>query len=158
MLPADAMNELMRAAFRAHSTLSTAGDRMVADLGLTMARCHLLEALDAEGQPRTVAQIARRMGLTRQAVQRLADDSAGRGLIVYAINPDHARAKLMTMTEAGRAAHGAAMLRQRTWASELAQGLDSTWIQIAVEMLRLVSSRAAPEPPKSGSTRLSEDS
>ena len=41
------------------------------------------------------------MGLTRQAVQRIADLLVDRGLAEYRPNPDHRRAKLLACTEAG---------------------------------------------------------
>jgi DNA-binding MarR family transcriptional regulator len=59
------------------------------------------------------------MGITRQSVQRIADILAERGLAEYLPNPAHRRAKLLTPTEAGRAAiarigpgHAAAAARQ----------------------------------------------
>ncbi|CAM5572547.1 hypothetical protein STANM309S_01878 [Streptomyces tanashiensis] len=44
------------------------------------------------------------MGITRQSVQRVADLLVREGLAAYAPNPAHRRAKLLTPTEAGRAA------------------------------------------------------
>jgi DNA-binding MarR family transcriptional regulator len=48
-----------------------------------------------------VAAIGRRMGMTRQGVQRVADLLVERGLADYRPNPDHRRAKLLACTEAG---------------------------------------------------------
>ncbi|HVV92218.1 MAG TPA: MarR family winged helix-turn-helix transcriptional regulator, partial [Hyphomicrobiales bacterium] len=54
--------------------------------------------------PLTVPQIARRLGVTRQNVQRIADllvaDSAAR----YAANPDHRTSPHLVLTPAGTAA------------------------------------------------------
>jgi DNA-binding MarR family transcriptional regulator len=52
-------------------------------------------------EPRTVAEIGRRMGMTRQGVQRVADLLVERGLAEYRPNPAHRRAKLLACTEAG---------------------------------------------------------
>ena len=52
-------------------------------------------------EPRTVAEVGRRMGMTRQGVQRVADLLVERGLAEYRPNPAHRRAKLLTCTEAG---------------------------------------------------------
>lgn len=52
-------------------------------------------------EPRTVAEIGRRMGMTRQGVQRVADLLVARGLAEYQPNPAHRRAKLLACTEAG---------------------------------------------------------
>jgi DNA-binding MarR family transcriptional regulator len=42
------------------------------------------------------------MGLARQSVQCVADALKDDGLIRYEPNPDHRRAKLVCLTEAGR--------------------------------------------------------
>ena len=52
-------------------------------------------------EPRSVAEIGRRMGMTRQGVQRVADLLVERGLAEYRPNPAHRRAKLLACTEAG---------------------------------------------------------
>ena len=46
-------------------------------------------------RPRTVAEIGRSMGMTRQGVQRVADLLVDRGLATYEPNPAHRRAKLL---------------------------------------------------------------
>jgi DNA-binding MarR family transcriptional regulator len=51
----------------------------------------------------TVAAIARRLGLARQAVHRVVDDLVIQGHVRKLPNPDHARAELVSLTPAGRA-------------------------------------------------------
>ena len=65
--------------FRANGLLLAAGDRLSKDLGLTSARWQVMGAI-GDG-PLTASQVARRMGLTRQSVQRVVDLLAGEGLI-----------------------------------------------------------------------------
>jgi DNA-binding MarR family transcriptional regulator len=65
------LTELMLEVFRLNGRLLTAGDRLARPFGQTSARWQILGALEAE--PRTVSDIARIMGLTRQSVQRTAD-------------------------------------------------------------------------------------
>jgi DNA-binding MarR family transcriptional regulator len=64
--------------------------------GQTVARWHLMSVLF--DQPLTVASAARRLGLVRQSVQRVADD------LVAAGSPDHRRSDLYSLTSAGRRA------------------------------------------------------
>ena len=52
-------------------------------------------------QPRSVADVGRLMGLSRQAVQRVADLLVAHGVAEYRRNPAHRRAKLLACTEAG---------------------------------------------------------
>jgi DNA-binding MarR family transcriptional regulator len=51
--------------------------------------------------PRTVPAIARRLGLSRQGVQRVANDLRAEGLVELRTNPDHARSPLVALTPTG---------------------------------------------------------
>ena len=68
-------------------------------VGQSVARWHLLSVLS--GGPHTVAASARRLGLARQSVQRVANDLLADGLVVSAPDPNDARAPLMELTEQG---------------------------------------------------------
>ena len=67
------------------------GEAMAKLADQTLARWVILDAI--EEAPTTVAQIARRRGIARQAVQRVADLLERDGLAVYEANPGHRRAK-----------------------------------------------------------------
>ena len=69
-------------------------------LGQTVARWHLLSVI-SEG-PRSVAGAARRLGLARQSVQRVADRLVAEGLAVAEPDPADARAPQLALTLAGR--------------------------------------------------------
>ena len=51
----------------------------------------------------TVAETARTLGLARQSVQRVADLLEADGLVRYVDNPRHRRARLIRLTDEGRA-------------------------------------------------------
>src|SRR3984893_12866003 len=90
----DAVTDLVLETFRLNGRLLVSGDALVADLGLTSARWQVLGAMALSPVPLSVAQIARNMGLTRQAVQRLVNEMQGDGLVRLAPNPhqQHAHA------------------------------------------------------------------
>ncbi|MGJ3262221.1 MAG: MarR family winged helix-turn-helix transcriptional regulator [Salinarimonas sp.] len=136
------VTDLVLAIFRANGALIASGDALVADLGLTSARWQVLGAVTLAGRPLTVAQAARRMGLSRQAVQRVANDLADVGLVVYTDNPDHKRAKLITLTPEGEAAYGAADRRWMAWARGLGEGFDQADLARAAEIVRTIAARA----------------
>ena len=69
--------------------------------GSTAARWHLLSVVSEA--PLTVSAAARRLGLPRQAVQRVADDLVACGHAAKRPNPGHARAPLIEPTDEGRA-------------------------------------------------------
>jgi DNA-binding MarR family transcriptional regulator len=74
-------------------------DALARSVGQTVARWHLLSVLS--GGPHTVAAAARRLGLARQSVQRVANDLLADGLVVSAPDPNDARAPLIELTEPG---------------------------------------------------------
>ena len=127
--------------FRLHGALLATGDALVGDLGLTSARWQVLGAVALEPQAPTVAQAARRMGLSRQAVQRIANDLKAEGLVRFIDNPDHQRAKRMELTQTGQRAYASAMDRQRRWAEGLARGIDSDDIYKARDLMTTLLNR-----------------
>jgi DNA-binding MarR family transcriptional regulator len=136
-----AITDLVLETFRFNGRLLAAGDALVADLGLTSARWQVLGAIALSAVPLSVAQIARNMGLTRQAVQRLANEMQADGLVRFAPNPHHQRAKLVLLTPAGNTAFAAVMKRQSRWATELGRGLNAKPIETAAVMLRTIRRR-----------------
>lgn len=137
----DAVTQLILETFRLNGCLLMAGDALVADVGLTSARWQVLGAVALSPVPLPVAHIARVMGLTRQAVQRLANEMERDGLVRYGPNPHHQRAKLVLLTTRGKAAYAAASRRQGPWASNLAAGLSVKQIEAATVMLRTIRQR-----------------
>src|ERR671924_1493333 len=101
----NAITDLVLETFRLNGRLLAAGDALVADIGLTSARWQVLGAIALSPVPLPVAHLARNMGLSRQAVQRLANEMERDGLVRFAPNPHHERAKLVQLTPRGNAAY-----------------------------------------------------
>ncbi|UTV30479.1 MarR family winged helix-turn-helix transcriptional regulator [Photobacterium atrarenae] len=77
-------------------------EQLAAPAGLTATRWQVLGAVLNE--PLTQAEIARRMGITRQSVRRTASQLVDDGLLRMAENPSHRKAKLLQPTTQGLAA------------------------------------------------------
>lgn len=93
------LTEMVLTTFRLNARVLEAAQRLAAAGDLTAAWWQVLGGvLD---QPRTVAQVSRRMGVSRQGVLRVADLLVKRGLAEYRTNPAHRRAQLLACTEAG---------------------------------------------------------
>jgi len=135
------LTELVLETFRLNGRLLAAGDRLVADIGLTSARWQVLGAIHFAGEPQTVSWLARSMGLTRQAVQRIVNELESENLIAFKANPAHRRAQLVTLTRTGRSAYLAADRRQTPWANALAKRLDCSQIESALGVLRTLRVR-----------------
>ena len=136
VMKAAALSELIVEIFRVNGRLLAAGDRLVADLGLTSARWQVIGAVALAGQPQTGPAIARTMGLTRQAVQRLVNELAADGLLEARPNPGHRRAHLFALTERGQTAFADAAARQAPWVETVAAGLSTEEIKAAEALLR----------------------
>ncbi len=86
--------------FEAAGRLRRAGDAVAREHGQTQSRWQVLSVI-SEGSW-TVPRIAERLGITRQGVQRVADELAAAGLARYERNALHARSVLLAPTAAGR--------------------------------------------------------
>ena len=100
----------------------TAGDRLVAPLGLTSARWQILGAIVSAERPQPVSWLARDLGANRQNVQRIINDLHKDGLVAFETNPHHRRAQLVVLTDKGKRAFEAAMDLQAPWVNDLADG------------------------------------
>ncbi|MBA2264800.1 MAG: winged helix-turn-helix transcriptional regulator [Chloroflexi bacterium] len=96
------LSALAKTTFRLNGQFLAVGEELAQPAGLTAALWQVLGAV--LGSPRSVADVAREIGVTRQSVQRVADVLVDRGLAEYQPNPAHRRAKLLTPTAEGRQA------------------------------------------------------
>lgn len=94
-------SSVAKAVFRLGGQLVEIAETLAAPAGLTAAWWRVLGSVVDEPLP--VVDIARRFGLTRQSVQRVADLLVEQGWAEYRPNPAHRRSKLVCPTDAGRA-------------------------------------------------------
>lgn len=127
----DAVTDLVLDLFRLNNQLLSAGDRLVAPLGLTSARWQILGAIVAADYPQPVAWLARNLGAHRQNVQRIINDLANEGLVGFEANPHHRKAQLVVLTKKGKQTFDAAMRVQAPWSNSLADGLSVKDIESA---------------------------
>jgi DNA-binding MarR family transcriptional regulator len=143
-----AFTNLVLATFRLNGRLLLAGDRLARLLELTNSRWQVLVAI--EEQPLSVAQIARKMGLARQNVQRLADVLQKEGIVHYALNPKHLRAKLVCLTSRGRRAVQDLDERQVHWANRIAAAVSAKEIELALSTMNRLRTRLETDSSKMG--------
>jgi DNA-binding MarR family transcriptional regulator len=135
------LTDLVLEIFRLNGLLITAGDALVAGTGLTSARWQVVGAIALQQGRAPVAHIANAMGLTRQSVQRIADELEKTGIVEFRDNPHHKRAKLMTLTAKGHALHEAAIQLQKPWVTALAAGIDHSALQATLTVLTELRAR-----------------
>ena len=139
--PAGTLTAVVLEVFRLNGALIGAGNALCEGTGLTSARWQVLGALSMAGQPRTVAQIARAMGLTRQAVQRLVDELEAERVVERVEHPESRRARLVQLTPRGESLYAEMVRRQRPWAARIGAGLPEKQLLAVLEVLRTVRGR-----------------
>jgi DNA-binding MarR family transcriptional regulator len=144
----DAFQDVLLALFQLHGRVLEAADTMSGGFGLTGARWQVMKV--AARQSLTVSQIARRLGLKRQSVQRTVDQLARQQLVELSPNVDHVRAGLVMLSDEGRHILAALESRQQAWLGRCLRGLARTDLeQLAKslgELAERVEAATAREP------------
>jgi DNA-binding MarR family transcriptional regulator len=137
----NALTDLIRTVIRMNATVQKSGTRLLRDTGITNTRWQLLSELFALEQRVTVSELARHMGVSRQAIQRLADDMASDGLVEFVKNPGDARAMHLLLSAAGKATYHEAQECEWQWTNEIAADFDAKQIANAVALLEAITEK-----------------
>src|SRR3954469_2941868 len=128
------LTDVVLATFRLNARLMEAAQDLAAHGGLTAAWWQVRGGVLDE--PRSVADVGRIMGVSRQGVQRIADLLVDRGLAEYRDNPAHRRAKLLACTEAGYWAVRQISVAQIPWANTLSADLPLKDLQTTLTTMQ----------------------
>ena len=131
------MSGIAKTVFRLNGQFLALGESLARPVGLTAAWWQVLGAVLDE--PLSVAQIARKIGVTRQSVQRVADILASDELAEYRPNPAHRRAKLLHPTEQGRVVVRRIRPAHAALAERLAKELGSNGLRQTLHDLAVLS-------------------
>jgi DNA-binding MarR family transcriptional regulator len=112
------------------------GDRMAEGVGLTSARWKVIGVIALSNSGMTVPGIARALGQSRQAVQRITDVMKVDGLVSYANNPRHKRSVLVQLTDQGQQVYHALRTVQDPWAIGLADDVPVEELAGALRLLQ----------------------
>lgn len=132
----DDIGRLILEVFRVNGCLLVAGDKLVAPFGLSSAKWQVLGAAVRSDDLQTVSQIARETGVTRQAVQRIANILVNDGMVELKKNVKDKRAPLVEVTEVGRYAYSEADSVRRRWLQGLSLTIETHEIDQAVLLMR----------------------
>ena len=134
------MQELMIETISAFFLLRAAGKRMGAVTAADGGYWGMLRSLKLEGA-QTVPQIARSRPVSRQHIQKLANQMLADGVIELVDNPAHQRSKLLRLTPQGETVFEEISERLAQAAEELAQDIDIAELQVSVKVLRQLSQK-----------------
>ncbi|MET7278322.1 helix-turn-helix domain-containing protein [Kribbella sp. NPDC005582] len=128
------LTDVILATFRLNARFLEVAQELAAHGGITAAWWQVLGGVLDE--PRSVADVGRIMGVSRQGVQRIADLLVDRGLAEYRDNPAHRRAKLLACTEAGYWAVRQISVAQIPWANTLSADLPRKDLQTTLTTMQ----------------------
>lgn len=137
------INDIFLLIFRMNGRLTRVGDAVARDVGLTAARWQVLGAVAQV--PKTVAQIAREFGLTRQGVLFVTQSMIGDEMVELIDNPNHRRAKLVKQTPKGKVAYDKVTRRQKEWVNRIGRSLDLAGLRAANRMLEKLNQSLAEQ-------------
>ena len=128
--------DLVLSIFRLNGLLIAEGDALTEKLGLTHARWKVIGAIALSNAGLTVPGVARVLGQSRQAVQRITDVMVEDGLLAYQRNPKHKRSVLITLTEEGNHVYNMLREQQDPWVMENTQELPIEELDQALRLIR----------------------
>src|ERR1700709_1772992 len=117
--------------------LRSAGERIAATQGQTQARWQVMSVITDDEL--SVPRIARRLGVSRQNVQRIANELDQAGLTRWQDNPDHRSSPLLILTAQGRHALDAITTQARTFNAAIARGITEAQINNVREVLATIT-------------------
>ena len=128
--------DLVLSLFRLNGLLIAEGDDMTEALGLTSARWKVIGVIALSNSGLTVPGIARVLGQSRQAVQRITDVMVTDGLLSYQSNPKHKRSVLVVLTEEGKTAYKDLRDVQDPWAIENTEDIPIDELDVGLRLVR----------------------
>ena len=129
----DSATALILTVMELHGELRRHGRRITVPVGQSPARWQVLGAV--REAPLTVSQIARRMGGTRQGIQRVANLLAQEGLIEFLDNLDHKNSPNVSLTASGHRVNQRISDRQAVWANAIGERVTQRSVGEAVKTL-----------------------
>lgn len=130
-----AMAQLIREVRTCFNQMKGLAERLSADLGVNPSMRSIMESL-AGGKRRTVPDLAKERGVSRQHVQTVMNMLLDRGLADATDNPDHKRSPLYGLTDEGEANFRLIRERETQPLAELTDALDHSEITAVVSALR----------------------
>ena len=139
--------ELTFGIFKLYGQMLRAGEALARPVGLTVAWWQVLGACLRE--PQTASGISRQMGISRQAVQRVANRLLAEGLLERLDNPAHKRAPLLASTQAGRNAVSEIAPEQTAFSRRIVEAFGRAELESVISELQRLSTVIDETSPES---------
>lgn len=133
------LRQAILAVRRLFHVLAGTAERAQAGLGVTASMRAVLETLHLRGA-RTVPQVAREQGVSRQHVQVVVNGLLEAGLVECLDNPDHLRSPLLRLTAAGTRAFEAVRRHEARLLADLAKRIPGADLKVTLKTLNAMES------------------
>jgi DNA-binding MarR family transcriptional regulator len=127
--------------YEAAGALRAAGESIAATQSQSQARWQVMSVVSEPAA--TVPTAARRLGVSRQNVQKIANDLVRDGLAEWQPNPDHRTSPLLVLTPTGQATLAELTKQAQDFNLLVSSGLSAREIASTRKVLRLVTARIA---------------
>ncbi len=144
------LHQAILAVRRLFNALAGTAERTHAELGVTASQRAVLEILHARG-PRTVPQVAREQGVSRQHIQVVVNGLLAAGLVECHDNPDHLRSPIVRLASAGARACEAIRRREARLLTELAKRIPGADLKVTLKTLDAMESGLSRRQARAGS-------
>ena len=128
-----AYSRLVLAMLRTSARITTAGDELARQFGLSASRWLVMGSIREGG--RSVSEIARERGLTRQSVQEIVNDMVRRRLVSLSDSVEDKRVKRVALTESGLKLFVALTEEWAQRANRLSRHFDKGALTTATEII-----------------------
>ena len=136
---AELFKEVILEIFKLHGQLNAVGDELTQEFGLSSARWKVLGAISLAKRSQTIPQIAKSMGQSRQAIQKIVTAMNKDGFLALEENPHHKTAKLISLTQKGKEAFLQLDEKQIAWSNSCSEDLDNEKLRSTIEILKKIS-------------------
>lgn len=128
--------DLVLSVLRLNGLLIAEGDAMTEELNLSHARWKVIGAIALSNNGLTVPGVARVLGQSRQAVQRITDVMVQDGVLEYQKNPNHKRSVLVVLSEDGKEIYNSLRQVQDPWAIDATEDIPVQELETALRLIR----------------------
>lgn len=140
-LPDDTISKFSRSIFTVNGLLLDAGNSVAKPLNLSVAKWHVLGR--ANYKSRTVADIARYIGVSRQSVQRIANELKKDNLIKFSPHEIDGRTQIVVLTDKGRTALKQLYENDKQWSEGFMSNINRAELEQITNQLSKISEKIA---------------
>jgi DNA-binding MarR family transcriptional regulator len=132
----DLFTKIILESYKFTGLLTANGDKISEIYGLSSAKWKVIGTLIRSVQLLTVSEISQSMGQSRQGVQRIVNAMHKDGLVTFHPNPNHKRAKLISLTNKAEDIHAKLEEKQIPWADQLSKKIDKNALDITLNTIK----------------------